>query len=37
MLATPGKNELWVAEPELANAILAQRKDFHQSEMTAST
>ncbi len=35
MLVTPGKNELWVAEPELANAILVQRKDFHQSELTA--
>lgn len=35
ILVTPGKNELWVADVELANTILARRKDFNQPEMTA--
>jgi hypothetical protein len=28
MIATPGANELWVADEEIANAILARRNDF---------
>ena len=34
VIVTPGRNELWTADPDLATAILARRKDFHQPEVT---
>lgn len=36
ILVTPGKNELWVADPETANSILARRTEFHQLEISSS-
>lgn len=33
ILVTPGKNELWVADPETAHSILLRRNDFVQSDV----
>ena len=33
ILVTPGKNEFWTADPEMASAILTRRNDFLQSEI----
>ena len=35
LLVTPGRNELWVEDPDLANTILARRKDFVQFEVAS--
>ena len=33
ILVTPGKNELWVADPGVANAIMTRRNDFVQFDI----
>jgi hypothetical protein len=35
MYVTPGANELWVADEEIANAILARRNDFLMPDVVA--
>ncbi len=34
MLVTPANNELWVGDPEVADMVLAMRKQFVQSSVT---
>lgn len=34
-LVTPGENEIWCADPAMAQVILTRRKDFLQSPMAA--
>jgi hypothetical protein len=36
MLVTPGKNELWCADPAMSQVILARRKDFIQTPMATT-
>ena len=33
LITTPGENELWIADPEVAHAVLARRQDFTMQEM----
>lgn len=35
VLVTPARNEVWIADPEMADAVLMRRKDFLQLEMSS--
>lgn len=35
VLVTPGRNEVWIADPEMAHEVLTRRKDFLQLELSS--